>query len=115
MAYLKKSEPERWKWAASSAEKSEFFDPIRTELLKTSYRLDAEGHPELAEHGAVVAKRLGIEAPLTFYQTQGATAMNAMICRLPGEAHILFAVRAHRVGSILFFSFLSLPVGGGLR
>jgi hypothetical protein len=59
-------------------------------LLKANYRLDADGHPELAERCAAVAQRLGVTAPVTLYQATGGLGLNAMLCHLPGEAHIVF-------------------------
>jgi hypothetical protein len=65
-------------------------EEVRTDLLKSSYRLDAEGHPDLAQRCAAVAQRLGITAPVTLYQANGGSGLNAMLCYLPGEAHIVF-------------------------
>ena len=59
-------------------------------LLKSNYRLDAEGHPELVECCAAVAERLEVKAPVTLYQAAGGLGLNAMLCHLPGEAHIVF-------------------------
>ena len=63
---------------------------MRTALLKANYRLDADGHPELAERGAAVAQRLGVTVPVTLYQATAGFGLNAMLCHLPGEAHIVF-------------------------
>lgn len=88
--YLKEFEPELWEWASSARVQSEHIEQARTELLKANYRLDAEGHPELVQRAAVVADRLGLTAPVTLYQANGGFGMNASLCHLPGEAHVIF-------------------------
>ncbi len=90
VAYLKDTEPELWSWASSAEVRGAFAEEMRTELLKANYRLDADGHPELAERCAAVAQRLGVTAPVTLYQASGGLGLNAMLCHLPGEAHIVF-------------------------
>lgn len=90
VAYLKDAEPELWQWASSAAVQNEQAEQVRTELLKANYRLDAAGHPELVQRAAVVAERLGVNAPVTLYQSTRGSEMNAMMCHLPGEAHIIF-------------------------
>lgn len=88
--YLRENEPELWKWASSAEVREEFAEEMRTNLLKQNYRLDAEGHPDLAQRSAAVAQRLGIEAPVTLYQSNGGFGLNAMLCQFPGEVHIVF-------------------------
>jgi hypothetical protein len=91
VAYLKEAEQELWAWASSAETKSEYSQEVRTALLKSHYRLDADGHPELAARSAAVAERLGVAAPVTLYQATGALGLNATLCHLPGEAHIVFS------------------------
>ncbi len=95
VAWLKEAEPEVWKWASSGDVREEYALTMRTELLKTNYRLDADGHPDLVSRCTAVAEKLGISAPVTLYQAAGGIGMNAMLCHVPGEAHIVFS------GSIL--------------
>lgn len=90
VSYLKSTEPELWRWASSTQAQTEYADSVRTQLLKETYRLDADAHPELASSCAAVARRLGIDAPVTLYQSGGST-MNAMLCYLPGEAHVILS------------------------
>lgn len=90
VAYLRTAEPALWQWASSAEAQGEYAEQLRTGLLKTNYRLDDEGHPELVSRCAAVADRLGITAPVTLYQATGEHGMNAMLCYLPGEAHIIF-------------------------
>ena len=91
VAYLKETEPELWRWGSSAEVRDEFAEEMRTQLLKTNYRLDAEGHPDLVERCAAVAQRLEVNAPVTLYQATGGLGLNAMLCHLPGDAHIVFS------------------------
>jgi hypothetical protein len=88
--YLRETEQELWSWASSAEARGAFAEETRTELLKANYRLDADGHPELAARSTVVAQRLGITTPVTLYHATGGIGLNAMLCHLPGEAHIVF-------------------------
>src|SRR3954467_13302834 len=90
VAYLKEKEPELWSWASSAEVREEYAEEIRTGLLKSNYRLDVEGHPDVVERCATVAERLEVTAPVTLYQAAGGFGLNAMLCHLPGEAHIVF-------------------------
>lgn len=89
--FLKETEPELWQWASSAEAKGEFIEETRTTLLKSNYRLDADAHPQLAERCAKVKERLNLTVPVTLYQSTGALGMNAMLCFVPGEAHVIFA------------------------
>lgn len=89
VAYLRNQEPEVWQWACSAQAKREHADAVRAELLKHTYRLDADAYPELHQACAGAAMRLGLRVPATLYQA-GDGAMNASLYFLPGEAHIVF-------------------------
>ncbi|HEX6707738.1 MAG TPA: M48 family metalloprotease [Albitalea sp.] len=89
VAYLRSEEPELWQWAGSAQAREEHADEVRSELLKNTYRLDAQAHPDLHACCAAAAARLGLQAPVTLYQA-GDGAMNASLYHLPGEAHIVF-------------------------
>jgi hypothetical protein len=88
--YLRTEEPEVWNWASSAQAREEHAEAVRNELLKQTYRLDADAHPELHRHGFQAAQRLGLDARLTLYQANDGS-MNATLYSLPGEAHIVFA------------------------
>src|SRR5262249_38840421 len=90
VAFLKRTEPELWRWASSVQAQTEYAEGVRTQLLRDTYRLDADAHPELAASCPAVASALGIDAPVTLYQSGGAQ-MNAMLWYLPGEAHVIFS------------------------
>ena len=90
VAFLKDTERELWAWASSAEVRDGAGDEMRTELLKNTYRLDADAHPELAARCVAMAARLGVDVPVTLYQAQGGLGLNASICCLPREAHIVF-------------------------
>jgi hypothetical protein len=89
--YLKSQERELWNWFASAQAKAEFTDNLRLELLKSTYRLDPDSHPDL--HAAVedVKARLQLEIPVTLYQAQHSSEINAALFFIPGEGHVVFS------------------------
>lgn len=87
---LKQNEPELWKWFQSHKLDPERMGQTRLQLLKATYRIAPEEESELYLCAARVAERLGIEAPVTFYQAQDAGQINAMLSYIPGEVHIIF-------------------------
>jgi hypothetical protein len=86
---VQSSEAALWKWFESDAFGDEYADSVRLELLKSTYRMEPEAHPELYAAGAEALGALALEVPLAFYQAQQAGQMNAALCFLPGEAHII--------------------------
>jgi hypothetical protein len=59
-------------------------------LLRHTYRLDEDGHPELHAAGRRAAEALGLEVPIEYYQGEGSAAPNAMLLHQPAKAVILF-------------------------
>src|SRR4051812_5777176 len=89
--YLKSSERALWDWFASARAQADYTENLRLELLKSTYRLDADGHPELYQ-GVVEAKaKLGLDIPVTLYQAQHTSQLNAALYYIPGEGHIVFS------------------------
>lgn len=86
--YLQAEEPELWRWTRSAQAIEAHADTVRSELLKETYRLDREAHPELHACCANAAARLGLQVPVTLYQA-GDGAMNASLYFLPDEAHVV--------------------------
>jgi hypothetical protein len=93
--YFKSEEPDLWKWFSSNRVRTEYADRVRLGLLKTTYRLEAQSHPELYSVAEDVLARLQLKVPITFYQAQSASGLNAELAFLPEEAHIVF------IGSVL--------------
>ena len=87
---LREAEPDVWRWATSVQARGEYAEQVRADLLKETYRLEAEAHPELHRCCQAAAGRLGIAAPVTLYQ-RGDGAMNAALYFVPGEAHVVFS------------------------
>lgn len=78
-----------WDWFASDRFAEDCVDSVRLELLKSTYRMEPEAHPGLYEAGAKALEALGLDIPVAFYQAQQAGGMNAALCFLPGEAHVV--------------------------
>jgi hypothetical protein len=87
--YLKTQEAELWAWFSSTAFLDEYAATTRLELLKSCYRFDPTDHADLYALAGEVRDRLGLSAPVTLYQSQSSTAMNAALCYVPGEAHLV--------------------------
>lgn len=86
--YLKQHEPEVWAWAGSQQAQQAHLAQVRTHLLRDTYRLEAEAHPDVHARLALAMQRLGIQAGATLYQA-GGQAMNAALVHVPGEVHIV--------------------------
>src|SRR5882757_1520663 len=89
--YLRSQEPDLWRWFASAQAKQEYTEALRMALLKTTYRLDAQGHPELAQAVEEVKARLGLDFPVTLYQAQQTNELNAALYFIPGEGHVVLS------------------------
>jgi hypothetical protein len=89
LAYLKSEEPDLWKWFSSEKVRAEYADSVRMDLLKSTYRLEREAHPELYLLADRAKESLGLGIPLTLYQAQTATGMNAALAYIPGEGHLI--------------------------
>ena len=87
--YLQSEEPEVWQWAGSAQARQEHAQAVRRDLLKHTYRLDRDGHPELHARCDAAAQRLEMAVPVTLYQASEG-GMNAALFHVPGEAHIVF-------------------------
>ncbi len=88
--YLKTQEPELWTWFASTQAQADHVDALRTELLKTTYRLDADAHPELYAQAREACTRLALDVPVTLYQSTASSGeLNAALMHLHGEAHVV--------------------------
>lgn len=89
--YLQNQEKELWKWFAASGRRVDEAESLRLELLKSTYRLDSEGHPALFQLLNELHSLLGISGAISIYQTQIGEGFNASLSYLPGEAHIVLA------------------------
>lgn len=89
VGHLRDNEPEIWAWGSSQQTREEQVQEIRSYLLRETYRIDAAAHAEIHQDLAEVLARLEIDAPATLYQASDG-AMNAALCFVPGEIHLLF-------------------------
>src|SRR6478736_1388643 len=90
--WLKSHESEVWKWHSDSERLTQDAEEVRLSLLRDTYRMDADGHPELFSEIAAAQEALGIsQLQVHAYQAQGQSTPNAAICYLPGEAHLIFS------------------------
>ena len=87
--YLQAEEPETWAWFDSTQAQTEHAEALRLELLKQTYRLEPGTHPALFDALADAKSRLGLEIPVTIYQSQRQQELNAALLFFPGEAHIV--------------------------
>ena len=55
--YLKIQERELWDWFASARAKADYTENLKMDLLKSTYRLDAAGHPELFQSAEEAQRR----------------------------------------------------------
>jgi hypothetical protein len=88
-AYLQRQEADIWKWFSADRLRAEQSESVRLELLKSTYRIERERGPALYAAGDEVATKLGLDAPLTFYQSQSGSGLNASLAYIPGEAHLI--------------------------
>ncbi len=89
--YLKSRERELWDWFASAQSQADYTENLRMALLKSTYRLDAEGHPELYKAVEETKSALQLEIPVTVYQAQESPHSNAALYFIPGEGHVVFS------------------------
>ena len=89
--YLKSEERELWNWFSSAQAKANYTENLRLDLLKSTYRLDADSHPELSQALNEVKARLQLDIPVTFYQAQNTPQLNAALYYIPGQGHIVLS------------------------
>ena len=86
---LREDESRIWEWAQSQQARDEHDSEMRAVLLRETYRLEPEAHPEVHEDIARAMQVLDLDAPSTLYQAADG-AMNAALCYIPGEIHLVF-------------------------
>jgi hypothetical protein len=86
--YFRQYEPEVWQWFGSRSTHEEQLASLRAMLLRDTYRIEVNSHPEIHHALSTAMSRLGITAPATLYQSSQ-TQMNAMLVFVLGEVHII--------------------------
>ena len=89
--YLKSEERQLWNWFASAQAKADYTENLRLELLKSTYRLATDGHPELYQSLDEAKTRLQLNIPVTLYQAQNSPQLNAALYYIPGQGHVVFS------------------------
>jgi Peptidase family M48 len=87
--YLKDHEPVVWSWARSQKVRTDQIEQVRATTLRETYRLEPDAHGAIHDSCHEAMSRLEIDAPVSLYQSGGAV-MNAALCFVPGEIHIVF-------------------------
>ena len=86
---IKKIDSNVWDWFGKQQNSPAAQEAVKFELLKSTYRLSAQSHPTYYAAAAECAEKLGIETPLTIYQAQADTLLNASITLGDNEIHIV--------------------------
>lgn len=89
--WLQKEEKEVWKWFAEKEKSATDAEEVRLSILRDTYRLDAEVHPEVFREIEAACAALELDAAVFVYQAQDQSGPNASVCYLPGEAHVIFS------------------------
>jgi hypothetical protein len=89
VTYLKSDERAVWEWSLSADVRKLQADEMRDAMLRQTYRLEPDAHPDAYAACKVAMDRLGIDAPATLYQAADGM-MNAALCFIPGEIHLIF-------------------------
>jgi hypothetical protein len=88
-ARLLADEPGAWTAMAGAVAPDD--DGLRTGLLRSSYRLDPDGHPRVHAAAGRAAKALGVRRPVAAHQVEGGGEANAALVTLGGELVVLFS------------------------
>ncbi len=80
-----------WQWFAENEKTATDAEQVRLSLLRDTYRMDEEGHPDVFREVEAACAALGVTAAVHVYQAQQHAEPNAAVCHLPGEAHVIFS------------------------
>jgi hypothetical protein len=89
--YLKANERELWDWFASGRAQADYTESLRLHLLKSTYRLNADNHPDLCRLVEEAKAGLQLDIPVTIYQAQSSPEPNSVLYFIPGEGHVVFS------------------------
>ncbi len=91
VAALRREEPELWAWFASDEVEEAFAERVRLDLLKSTVRLERSGHGALHEAADAAKEAFDLDVRVSFYQAAAGVEINAGLCHLPGEAHVVLS------------------------
>ncbi len=89
--WLRQEEKEVWAWFADKEKTATDAEQVRLSLLRDTYRMDAQAHPEVFREIEAACAALDLRVSVHVYQAQNQTEPNAAVCYLPGEAHVIFS------------------------
>lgn len=91
VAALRREEPGLWEWFASDAVEEAFAERVRLDLLKSTVRLGRAQHGALHEAADAAKEAFDLDVEVSFYQAAAGVDINAGLCHLPGEAHVVLS------------------------
>ena len=89
LEYLKTHESELWQWFKRHRPTTERSNATKLDLLKSTYRIDAEEDASLYELVRELITTLGLNCSCTLYRAQNPQGLNVSIAPIPQEAHII--------------------------
>ncbi len=90
--HLRTGEAALWSWFEPDQFSQSYAERVKLELLKSTYRLTRADHPGLYAHADTAAEKLGLDLPVTVYQSHGGNGeANAALVFLPDEAALMLA------------------------
>ncbi|APZ92305.1 M48 family metalloprotease [Fuerstiella marisgermanici] len=87
--YLQHHRLKLYNWFGETRRRADAYEASKLNLLKTAYRLDRDSAAVLYLQCDAIAARMGLSVPVTLYQAQQSSGLNAGMTWLPGEAHIV--------------------------
>ncbi len=114
---LQKQEPELWKWFSAGKQQANAQEAVRLDLLKSTVELRRDSCAELYQAADRAAAALQLDIPVTIYQEQQSSGLNASVSIDTRAAHIIFqgdlverlgkqelqAVLGHELGHLLLW------------
>ncbi|MBO6935684.1 MAG: hypothetical protein JJ863_11940 [Deltaproteobacteria bacterium] len=91
VAALRREEPGLWEWFASDEVEEAFAERVRLDLLKSTVRLGRGQHGALHEAADAAKAAFDLDVDVRFYQAAAGVEINAGLCHLPGEAHVVLS------------------------
>lgn len=89
LAHVRGTDPQAWQSLLPAPGVQD--EGLPEELLRNTYRLDPEGHPDVHAAARHAAQALGLDAPIELFQAEGSSAPNATLLHQPDRALVVFA------------------------
>jgi hypothetical protein len=80
-----------WNFFSNVIHKTEQLQQFKTDLLKNTYKFDADGHQQLFDMVARAKEKLQLDITVHLYQAQYTEEVNASIVYIDREAHVVFS------------------------